>query len=176
MPIIPNDKISRVADLAGRYGKAWRVDFAALCKKHGVAPEHDSGIAGWVVEAPWAHPLWHSYELVLIHLREIAGTSAPIIHLPDATHELWLNALDPDHPREPFIIGESPSYPLRPGNFAAQIIAENDEAARARVFAAVEQICAGTLSPDTDCLAQWIALFGDNMIRPAFRPSAATFH
>jgi hypothetical protein len=172
MPITPIDKINRLPVLEGKFGKTWRVDIAALCRKFKVDPEQDSGVAAWVIEAPWAHPFWHSYELILIHLRQIPGAKPPIIRLTGATHELWLNALDPDFSREPFILGEAASRPLRPGNFAAQIIAEHDGAAIARAFHAVRQICDGTLNPDTDFTAQWIALFGDNMIRPEFRPSA----
>ncbi len=61
---------------------------------------------------------------------------------------------------------------MSPGNFASQFVEISDELARERVKAAVQKVCDGQLSPDTDFTSQWIKLFGDCMMkdRPNSRP------
>lgn len=136
----------------GEYGRAWPV-----------GPFTPAQVAVWVVEAPWAHPVWHSYIFGFAHLRPMECDPAPRIWLPGATHELALYALDPEVPRQKQI-DNGRYHMLVPVNFAAQFIADDDAAAAARIKAAVDRILAGELSPDTDFLAQWIALFGGNMV------------
>lgn len=161
------DPVTIEPDVLGEFSKAWKVDarkrmdFAA---KAGLDTSHDAGVALWLVEAPWAHPFWHSYMLTLIHLRPLPGVPEARIMLPGATHEMWLHALDTSTKRTAVIAQGHPPRPLQPMNFGAQIIAETDEAAAARIEDAVRRICAGTLSPDTDFIRQWIALFGGNMV------------
>lgn len=152
--------------ITGTHGRAWKCDHAAFVAKHGVKPgEVDATVVNWLIEAPWAHPFWHSYTLTLVHLRPMPDARPTIFYLDGASHELWLYALDPGKPREPAIRGEAfPSW-LTPSNFAAQIVAPSDEAAAARIEGAVRRICDGTLSPDTDFIRQWMHLFGDNMIK-----------
>ena len=125
----------------------------------------DASVATWVVHAPWAHPLWHSYAIMLIHLRPIPATPPPVINLAGATHELFVFALDPDYrpsPDEHFKL-------LTPGNFAAQFVAGSDEGATTRVRADIEAITRGELNPDTDALSQWVARYGDNGLRIEYR-------
>lgn len=96
----------------------------------------------------------------------------PTVETPSG--RAWLADLDailknsvegnPEYPREPAIRGEAP-HVLSPLNFAAQFIAENDDAAAARIRDAVQRICDGTLSPDDDFRWQWIELFGGNMVK-----------
>jgi len=153
------------------HGKAWRMDLDAIRHRLKQPAETDAAVDAWLVEAPWAHPLWHSYLIILIHLRPMPGFEAPILYNPHATHEMHVCALDPAGDRDR-LLAESIGYycrTLEPINYAAQIVEVTDDLARARVRKAVEMICRGDLSPDTDYRAQWIALFGDNMQKDRMR-------
>ena len=119
----------------------------------------------WVITAPWAHPLWHSYILHLIHLRPMGDGRKTLFYVPGATHEMMLFALDPEYPLEPIVMGQARAQWLRPGNFAAQFISPSDEMARRRIRDTVSLICAAGLNPDTDAISQWVALYGDAMVK-----------
>lgn len=160
------DPISVPADITGPHGRAWTVDMVDWCRRIGKDPAEFAQVAGWLIEAPWAHPLWHSYLLSVIHLRPMPDNRPTKLYLEGATHDLWLAALDPDHPRQA-MIETGAVRQLRPLNFAAQFIAASDAAAMERAEHAVRLICDGRLSPDTDFTSAWVALFGDNMLRSA---------
>jgi hypothetical protein len=157
-----------VPDKLGAAGRAWRIDLAALSTALAIPIENSSLVASWIIEAPWAHPLWHSYNLTLVHLRPMEGVGEPIVYRQGATHELLLFALDPEAPREPMLRSARPRW-LYPANFAAQLVEASDAAASARVEATVDLVVAGELNPDTDFRRQWIALFGDDMVRSDYR-------
>lgn len=108
----------------------------------------------WIVEAGWAHPVWHSYVVYLYDLTtEIPGLPAPVIHKDGVTHELLVYALDPAQPNDP------PVHILQPANHGYQFKADSNEAATARVVALLEDIEAKNLSPDTDFRRVWDAYF-----------------
>lgn len=153
----------------GTAGRAWTCNYAAYRDSRGVSPEDDASIGFWIVEAAWAHPVWHSYALILVHLRPLPDNRKTILYRPDATHELWIYALNPDKPRAPAVLGEQLAHFLTPMNFAAQIAEASDTSARTRIEGAIDLIVAGELNPDTDAQRQWEALFGDAMIRPEWR-------
>lgn len=155
----------------GEHGKAWLCDTAVGRRQKSVADADDACLAHWIIEAPRAHPVWHSYSLVLIHLRAMPGKRT-LIYLDEATHELWLYALNPDADRNPMLATGIVDCWMRPGNFASQFIELSDELARDRVRQSVQTICDGKLSPDTDWRQAWIKLYGDNMQkdRPHRRP------
>jgi hypothetical protein len=146
------------------YGKAWRLNLAAVRRKTGRA---DAGVDAWLVEAEWAHSHWHSYFISLIHLRPTPGLLLPKVYVPHATHEFVLHALDPAGDRDRLLSEGVGSWCpcLTPANFAAQFIEATDDLARERIRDAVERICAGSLSPDTDFTRQWVRLFGSGMLR-----------
>ena len=145
-------------------GRAWACDVEGLRQSRGVSQDLDATIGSWIVEARWAHPLWHSYAIFLIHLRPLAGGAPAKIHVDGATHEFILFALDPDGPRTPAILGEEYARILRPANFAAQLVEADDDGARWTIEGIIDQIIMGQLNPDTDALRQWVALFGDAML------------
>lgn len=139
----------------GAHGKAWRIDFARWQEPVRAA------ICGWIVEAPHAHPIWHSYFLTAVHLRPMDGCQPAHIFLPGATHEIMVIALDPSHtPR----LDRSSAY-LTPMNFTGQWIAECDEAALAKVEASVDEILAGMLNPDTDGIRQWVERYSASNLK-----------
>lgn len=164
-PWVP-DVITLPPTIMGSFGRAWLCDHATFIARHAADPRAsaDAVLAHWLIEAPWAHPAWHSYSLILVHLRPIPDNRPTVFYLPGASHEMWLYALDPDSPREPMIRGRAPPAWINPCNFSAQILEPADSEARVRIEDAVRRICAGTLSPDTDFIRTWMHMFGDNMI------------
>ncbi|MBY0559915.1 hypothetical protein [Hyphomicrobium sp.] len=162
------DPISLVPQMTGRNIRAWRQDLATGYTSYDVPEDCRDVIACWVIEAPDAHPVWHSYSLAMMRLDLILN---PIRYLRGATHEMQLQALDPRFPREPMIRGAEQGAFLSPMNFAAQLIKPSHEAAIAVLDDAVARICAGTLSPDTDDIRQWLTLYGDNCVALESRDS-----
>ena len=148
--------------IKGRAGKNAEATDTVACSRSG---PHACINAGWLIEAPWAHPLWHSYYLTAMHLRHIEGMGPAHIYLEGATHEVVLFALQPDKSREPFAQGEDTAQLLQPANFIAQWIAKDDDEARDKVFECVNDIVAGKLSPDTDFRSEWIVRFSDSNVR-----------
>jgi hypothetical protein len=147
-------------------GRAWSLDVNCLFPR--LDRSRHAMIAWWLIEAPWAHPIWHSYALTLMHLRQVCPDMKRIFHLDGATHELCLHALKPEGNREMLFsigFGEGSCIPMYPPNFAAQIIEESDQEAVQRIEDTVHDICDGKLSPDTDFRRDWVARFGDNMVR-----------
>jgi hypothetical protein len=150
-----------------QYGKAWRIDLS-LWRQY--AASQGAGTAGaevsaWIVEAPWAHPVWHSYLLMAIHLRGAPDLPAPVIHLPGASHECAVIALNPEYTPT---LDRFPRY-LRPLNFTGQWVAESDEAAAVKIEACVDEILSGVLSPDTDYMRKWIERFSDSNIKAPWK-------
>lgn len=111
----------------------------------------------WIVEARWAHPLWHSYAALLYDLTTHIEGTAPTLYFDGATHELMVFALDPSRPVDP------PAYMLVPANHGYQFRAESNEAATARVISILDLIAQAKLSPDTDFRSAWDALFLDGV-------------
>lgn len=149
------------------HGRAWAMSIDGVCAHRGITREECGDLSSWIIEAAWAHPVWHSYWLHLQHLRPVAGERGahPLkIHLEGATHEMVLFAIDPEKARQPQIETGLVHY-LLPGNFAAQFIEPDDDAAIERIRKTVQLICDGNLSPDTDFLYEWKKRFGDNMVR-----------
>jgi hypothetical protein len=161
------EKLEPLETLDAGVSRAWRLDRAGALRAHGKSPEHDAAVASWIVQAPWAHPVWHSYWIHIIHLRPIDRGEGPVpttFYLPGASHELWLHALNPDLPLEQMIAEGMVSF-LTPMNFAAQLILADDAAAEELARTTVQDVLAGRLNPDTDAVEQWFTRFGDNMRR-----------
>lgn len=153
--------------ITGLHGKAWKRDTTAVWERRGrQGPDPSLAVADWIVEAVYAHPLWHSYHLICYALRPHPSVQGETkIYLEGATHEMVLYALDPQKPRA---LNDVMHW-LSPCNFAAQIKAHTDAEAMLRIYAAVEDIVAGRLSPDTDFRSMWARRFGDNMIKREWR-------
>src|SRR5215831_4724961 len=87
------DQITATPDIIGHHGRAWKCHLDEGRRIKDARPEDDATLAHWVIEAPWAHPCWHSYSLVLIHLRPMPDGRETKFYLPCASHEMWLYAL-----------------------------------------------------------------------------------
>jgi hypothetical protein len=171
-PIDIKDPIPDVPVVQGPHGRAWLCDRLAGLRKLKFDPAQDASLDHWMVEAPWAHPAWHSYSILLIHLREMPGEQkgATKFYIPDATHELMVYALNPEQDRRPLLATAIPDrHWMTPGNFAAQFIEITDDLARERVRNTVQMICDGKLSPDTDFTRDWVRLYNNSMIKKEYR-------
>ena len=167
------DPIAKAPVLHGPHGRAWLCDLAKGAKIMKLAPGQDATLAHWVIEAPDAHPVWHSYSLIVIHLRPMPDNRPTMFYIDGATHEMWLYAIDPDKDRNELLsTGIVQRHWMWPCNFAAQFIEIGDDLARERIQNAAMRICLGELNPDTDGRSQWEAQFGSNMMkdRPNRRP------
>lgn len=162
------DPIAKAPDLVGPHGRAWLFDLETA-RRELYDGQQDATVCVWMAEAAWAHPIWHSYIVVLIHLRPVPGMQKPHLYRPDATHEFWIFAANPDHPREPQIAGKAGLGFLTPKNFGAQLAMADDAAAMEEVERAVRDILGGVISPDTDWFSAWAARFGDAMVKPEYR-------
>ncbi len=160
------DAISRAPDMNGPAGKAWLVNIdEVFANNPALAGKPHAQVAAWLVEAPYAHPLWHSYGFSLIHTGKVPGLDECHLYVPGATHELVIFALDPDKSRDGALRTNLIKSRLEPINFGAQFIASSNELAIERVRGDIQLVIDGQLSPDTDYRSMWIAKYGDNMVR-----------
>lgn len=128
-----------------------------MARTEGNQAQLQTSVDGWIVQAPYAHPVWHSYWVACVTLRDVEGLPPAVIHRPGATHEIIVYALNPE---KPTTIDE-PVHFLTPSNFVGQFTAWSDEAAREIIGRVVRDIIDGILNPDTDFRSIWIARFGD---------------
>ncbi len=157
----------RAPDLTGTHGRAWKVDVPAVARRRPGGPPAELCCAHWVVEARWAHPIWHSYFVGCVALRDMPGVPPAKIHLHGATHEVLVYALNPEHRRA---VNDLTPY-LTPGNFHGQWRAGSDAEAASFIEDTVKLIVEGRLSPDTDFRRDWIARFSaSNMKGPDYPP------
>lgn len=158
------DPVNFPADATGTHGRAWLLDVPNFLRNAGKDPALDCTVVSWMIEAAWAHPVWHSYVIMCIHLRPTPDGKETVLYLPGATHEVWVYALNPEIARDSVLRGETLPF-LLPINYAGQFVCKNDAEAARRVEEAMRGVLAGAVSPDTDYIGQWISLFGDSMIR-----------
>lgn len=155
----------RNPDYFGRAGKAWRIDVPAFYKSINIAPDKHAVVACWVLHAPASHPLWPWCRMILLDLvKPMPHLPPPDIYVEGATHEMVLEALNPDI--YPPTVDGIPADSLVPANFAAQFTCSGDTAAIIKIEQqAVLPIVHGVLNPDTDGMREWMSAFGDQMIR-----------
>lgn len=148
-------------NIRGPHGRAWVMDIETFRAKH-QRNGKDATVGGWIIQAPWAHPVWHSYVLFVIHLRPLPQMPPPRKSFVEATHEIMLFALNPQQPYQNVV--DPPPY-LLPANFVAQFVAASDEAAKVKCESHVMEILEGKLSPDTDHMQSWIARFNASCVK-----------
>ncbi len=159
-------------EVRGRFGRAWWCNLSTIRARLPKGAPPDAMVAHWVIEAPWSHQVVHSYSLMVVHLRHMMGRPPPPKLIPGASHEVCLQAIHPEAPRERFL-GEpaDPRAWIEPMTFAAQIAESSDEAATIRVARAVGLVCEGRLSPHPSHARAWAEIFGDNMLARAALPA-----
>jgi hypothetical protein len=125
-------------------------------------PESEVFSVSWIIDAPWAHPLWSQYIVLLYDLTTPHKDGPPTLHLKDVTHEFLVHALDPAHkvPRN-----TPPSRAklamLQPPNYGYQFAAASNEEAEERIQELVNGIVGEKISPDTDFRSLWNKLLPD---------------
>lgn len=116
----------------------------------------------WVLQLPTAHPIFKQYLVSCISLADITGIPKAIVHLPGATHEIAVYAMNPDD--ENPTLQKLPSI-LQPPNFVGQFIAANDAEAYSRTNATVFEVMVGVLLIDTDYRHMWVNRFGGHCLK-----------
>jgi hypothetical protein len=148
--------------LVGQHGSAWLMDRDMLLKRgRPDDPRHAVTLDQWIAHAPYAHPIWHSYMICSVALRNVPGLPEADIMLPGGTHEVFVIALNPNHDTW---VDEAP-HMLTPVNFAGQFIEPDDEAANVRIRLTVQDVIDGKLNPDTDFMQWWIRRFSASNIK-----------
>ena len=133
--------------IEGLHGTAERI---AL----GDGPQWAETLCSWLLTAPWAHPLWSQYDLIVVRLRDgMPGFPPPKRQFDGATHELLVIALNPEYgPFTPASLrkfADKGSLPLlTPVNIAEQVEATDDEAAELAELAA-RSVVNAQLNPET---------------------------
>lgn len=163
------DRVEIYPTLTGAHGRAWPIDLAEMRRRYQAGNPDDTTIGAYIVEAPYAHGVWHSYFIAMIHLRDVPGQSKPpTINRPNATHEIMVAALDPNTPRTPAISGhERPKY-LTPFNFIGQLVCANDAEAKDILQKTVSDVTDARLNPDTDYIKFWAKRFGEFCLKPGW--------
>lgn len=170
-PVEIKDPVTLAPSFSGPHGRAWPIDLDCGRRTLGLDPANDASLGAWIVEAPEAHPVWHSYIISLAHLRPLSEGDPPFLYLADATHEVLIWAMSPEANRREIILNGLHwiEGALHPPNFGGQFIEVEDHLAITRVTNAIQEICDGKLNPDTDYLRQWIKRFGHHMIKERYR-------
>lgn len=90
--------------IMGATGKMWPMRLPPESQRP--TPDQAATLAAWMLKIPGWNPAWDMYCLSVVHLRDIPGASKPpFLKFPEATHEILLVALDPQHapdPEQPF--------------------------------------------------------------------------
>ena len=126
--------------LEGVAGKATEI----LCELHPGDPlSWTATVALWFLNCPGQSPAWSCYLLSCVHLREIPGTSPPILAEPGMTHEVMLVALDPYSKPDPANLDTWRT--LRPFNYVGQIRLPDDDKAQRLLEWCARAVLAGHL-------------------------------
>lgn len=130
---------------------------------------HAKWWATWVIDSPWAHPVWSHYVMIAYDLTSDDGSGqAPVIYMDGATHEMLLFAYNPNltapgPSRRITDLEQSRSFVaglLHPANYGYQMRFASDDACESWLQEGVfDRICKKELNPDTDANRQWLKLF-----------------
>lgn len=135
----------RAPDIEGPRARGWRLSAASK----------PAALAIYLVHYPGAHQLWDCWMVATCHLRPVEGMPPPVLHFPEATHEVQFLALDPEHMPVP-----NPEWPpeglrfLTPIDLVWQGEMTDDEAERL-VQDAVKVMCKVGPPPESDYAAWW---------------------
>lgn len=130
--------------ISGRHGHAWQIEntlFAEQFRRFMAGP-------AWFVLLPAAHPLWPHYLLSCAHLRTVDGFPRPQLSFPEATHELVLQALNPESAPNP--TDTNGWHTMTPVNVAEQFHVDDDEQAASLVRLVAQALVHGVLPSECD--------------------------
>lgn len=140
---------------SGSGGQAWRIRLPPVGQR--ARPDHDATVDAWIVRVPGAHVCWDHWALTVVHLRSIAGVRAAHRHVPEATHEFLILALNPEKPLPPLDAAHAgfQIHWLTPIDVCMQFMARSDAVAAEILELAVTSIVDGHASPDQDWRPWW---------------------
>lgn len=121
-----------------------------------LTPSDSAAIALWLLDCPFAHPVWHQWLLSLVHLREVEGLPPPV----GRGHELVIFAVDPQIGLEPDVQLNTRALMMPPIVLRFASYDGDDIGAEAHVESLVEATMRRELSPDDDCRRLWQARIG----------------
>ena len=139
----------------GEYG------WAKLVKIPADARNAEVNLNGWLLFAPYAHPMWAFHLMYVIQLRNSDGVQPAKRAFPEATHEIGVLALYPEE--QPYTVEQlenrmrskrKPLPYLSPPDVVVQLQCTDDEA-RKLASAAAWGCCYGHLIPDSDGQSAW---------------------
>lgn len=136
----------REPDMQGPHARAWELPLDPR------TPTALSG--GWMVHAPGSHPFWPWHFISITHLRDEPGVPPADLAFPEATHELIVLALDPDHYPPP-LDGSARIRAMYPPDVVQQMVLPDDSEARKLLWLVIRAVCDGVLIPDQDYRQSW---------------------
>jgi hypothetical protein len=116
-------------------------------------------VALWGLRLPEGKTEFCEYLLSVYDLTARDGDE-PVRHLPEATHEIVVFALSPEVEIDftQSLLGQPALRPVTPMNRCYQVVAGGDADALELVQACADRILAGTLNPDQEAEAGWVAI------------------
>ncbi|SRR6266540_5887924 len=134
-------------DYSGPAGRAWEVSSAG---RDDISVENTSSLGIWLIEAPFANPLWSHYFATLVHLYGIPGAAPVKFKRQGATHEYVMGTIDPsaEDTIDPSDIRTFKGNMLTPVDLRAQLTLPSNERAVEVVRFAIQSCVDGQLSAD----------------------------
>lgn len=123
-------------------------------------PDHEGGLAAWLLNVPGAHPFWSWWMLAACHLRPIPGAQSARKHYPGAEYEFAIITINPEeHPIvDPDNLPREGFHLLRPSDVVHQFHGVTDADVKRIAALAVRAIVTGQISPDQDYRSMWEGL------------------
>ena len=140
---------------------------ARLCQRLDFG-EHPTTLAAALLHCPDAHPFWSWWMVSLVHLRLIEGLPPAHLAAPEMTHEIAVQAINPERCPVPDPAACREGYPhLTPPDIVQQFAAQSDAMAVALFAWLCDEVQTGKLSPDQDHRACWKAACASWLARRA---------
>lgn len=130
-------------DRTGHHGRAWQCS-------HPDDAQSPASIAAWLVHPSRAHPDWSYWLIGAIALDPARGVDRHALQFAEATHELAIVALNPEHPLPDPVRWQDAAY-VEPPEIKCQVelpARTGDHAARNMVVMMVRAIIEQGMSPD----------------------------
>lgn len=152
----------RAPDMTGKQGPFNRTPTQAW--KCPIDPKRQDGslhatICHWIVKGGF-HSFWNTWQITVVHLRDLPGLPPAQKEFLDATHEFMIVALDPGKDVKTMINYDPDKLPyptpmLQPIDVAVQFHCHSDAQAADIGDIAAKAIMAGYASPDCDYRDWW---------------------
>lgn len=155
----------RAPDFERGLTRIWRLADTAKSE-----PDHEAGIATWVIDSPTFHPAWHQWLLGVISLRDLPGVPPAHRSYPSAEYELMILSLNPDRPCDVDQADATGTWGdeavakfLTPADLVYQFDGVSDRQADEVGQSAIQAILSGDLSPDSDFRRHWERALDDTV-------------